>query len=1468
MKKALALLICVFACGTVALGDGYDYFRNSRYPGGLREDVSLDRVQQEGGSAGAYLRRVVHWWPKKGVDIVEVPEGVPLRTWTFQTTEDERTLEMGYLAKWRDDSLQGKKQFKAHLLGFRGIGSEIGNPFNPRPHSSEKKPKDHWCPSVVLRLEDGRKRCFDGDSFCDADQEYILKLYVEEMTRVHDTLVDINYKTQSSGDDTPRPELRKRGTFRTIGELYVPGSFLVDSRHYSVDAGSQSPIGGFSPWVSAADKEGTTQYRAATMGVFEDFWAYLEYAGMYMFGWNERGMPNRYYVEVPGTMRDGFGEIGGYAGGGGGGCAIRGAGWDLLFHEWGHGPGGTWGDWGIGGGETCSDSYPPAVKPAGTTKVQHQVDRPYKNLYHGGYPGCLIPTTIGDDPNWGYAFIGPISKLACKEDKTPFHTIARLGFLRGMWTKEDAIRGMGDTIAQIGSRLAEFDYEMQAGFRKMYAAPVRQFLYCLDREEGLYRCNMAQAPEPFGSNHILLMAQPGAKKITVDFRGHHDPATHADWRACIVTVDDMGRCRYSPLWNKGTMSMEIKDGDQRHWLAVTATPTALPVGMRGLSLTKIYEGDYAYRYPYDVKLTGCRPSGPNLGIGTNANWDLIGPDYYTTKVIDGGPRGMYFDWPHPEDTPQYARMKERLESLIERYPAFAKQLVDPKATKSYGWLHNRMITGGLLQATRAKYLLKGAVGKRHPNGGGWVARGCRVDPTAYVGPNCMVLDGAQVLDNAILEDNSIVSGKDVIVKDNARLYGGAVVCGAAEVSGFARVSRNISNRKVHQDQRNVDGVMVPEYKPYPDAPIKRDTPERRTYCYLGGYAGLEANYGMDRPETVLLEDLFQERGQPFGDLLDYSGVMTGRPGFVVDGEHRGYTFNGRGQYGELGPMVADYGQITVDVALKLEGGGERTIFDFGSSEDNCYKLVAGPSGAISLVTIVDGKKEALTAAAPAKGKWTTVRVEIDGRTMAILYDGKKVASRQSTFRPADVFPGGCDKRNFIAATRDGKNCFQGEIDYVRLYSTVYDDFAKEGIVPEVSSRRVDESFFDRFDEFHELNAQRLAEWRTSGKKLAIDDSRLTTWLRQTEEYKEKYEELGESATGDLKQQHEAAREKHEERCNQLREQFDARPEVADRNAKVREIDERMNKLRRQLDENNTALNDARKTMEEARQAVREIENTARKAVQEQTEELNKRLGELNKKHHELVEAARAGDEQFQAALGAEEAYRKQIAELPKDTPQYKRESMHRKLGKLGGKRHRHSMRIEQAPNVLASRERVDSLRNKINGIQRAAIESAPGYRKAQSTLKVLETAYRELERGRHDDPRLKAMYAERKQHDPRYDREAFVREGAKKEADAVKKLEVAIKQQHERVQMLHNADEFYGIDAWGSGTFERALEAYAKQFRPFSITEDETTLRSVLSIQQSKWATEVNWEDTKKDREKLAPHELQWLKRMKPWEFE
>ncbi len=84
MKTKLLLTVVVVVCAYAsAAAEEHDYYKYLRYPKELVPGVGRDKVQQDGGpKAVGYRRRTVQWWPRKGQDIVDVPEGTPLRTWT------------------------------------------------------------------------------------------------------------------------------------------------------------------------------------------------------------------------------------------------------------------------------------------------------------------------------------------------------------------------------------------------------------------------------------------------------------------------------------------------------------------------------------------------------------------------------------------------------------------------------------------------------------------------------------------------------------------------------------------------------------------------------------------------------------------------------------------------------------------------------------------------------------------------------------------------------------------------------------------------------------------------------------------------------------------------------------------------------------------------------------------------------------------------------------------------------------------------------------------------------------------------------------------------------------------------------------------------------------------------------------------------------------------------------------------
>ena len=85
-KRVCVLCLMLLVLAPSAGAGQYDFFAGARYPGaGRAPGVDLYKVDQTGGPAAAgYQRRVVNWWPRKGVDIIEAKDGMPLRTWTMR----------------------------------------------------------------------------------------------------------------------------------------------------------------------------------------------------------------------------------------------------------------------------------------------------------------------------------------------------------------------------------------------------------------------------------------------------------------------------------------------------------------------------------------------------------------------------------------------------------------------------------------------------------------------------------------------------------------------------------------------------------------------------------------------------------------------------------------------------------------------------------------------------------------------------------------------------------------------------------------------------------------------------------------------------------------------------------------------------------------------------------------------------------------------------------------------------------------------------------------------------------------------------------------------------------------------------------------------------------------------------------------------------------------------------------------
>jgi len=1077
MKTTLILTAAVV--GWVSAGgaaaENYDFYIGLQYPGAkLRPGVELYKVEQAGqGDPKAYERREVNWWPRKGVDIIEVKRGMPLRTWTRLTGEP--------------------KQFEAHLVGFRGMGNTMSSKFNGDGGPIE--------PAVVLRLPDGRKRCFVRGTFGEEDKEYVMDLYVREMQRIA-AGIDKTKRTKRPNADIHWPNNAKPGE---------PGTMQVECEHFIWISGSQAGSEG-DPWVNDKAPDKAQWYRDGSIKCAEYWWALNEYAGNLMPYW-DRKEKFKHEITVAGTKRDGHEFIGGYAGGGYGGCILKGAGggpWAPgLWHEWGHGclPNPLR----IGGGEAQADMHQCLADPS-MLKGNHHLKAPWRNIFNGsmGYGYTMFYNITCDDPNWGYAWFTCLPHGA--EESSMFQTVARVGQQRGLF--KNGIRGLGDMVGEYGARLATFDCELEDLFRRHYFAPTRSWLETVDRDKRIYRIPWEEAPEPFGVNIVRLVVDESAREFEVNFSGLHDPDFYSDWRACIVAVGADGKRRYSPMWNKGRMTMKCQTDDRAYWLTVAATPTAMYTGRLA---PNIYSGRHAYRYPWSVQLSGARPG-----------------------------------------TPRHIR--------------------------------------GEMDLTKN--------GKRHANGGGWVADTATVTATAFVGPDAMVLGDAQVMDRAIVEDYAVVEDRTV-VSDHARVGGRAVVSGTAKVNGYSRTWSSVG-----------------------DLDMADILPKRLGAEGLHKF-GLWANYAMDRDENTLLEDWYRfahgadrRYGKHLGTNLD--GYLIGWPEFVADGDHRGFRFNGKTQYGELCPRLADLGAITVATTVKWEGQGAQTIFDFGVSAANRLVLKTTPGGTPELAVTVGGKPAVVLTAKKAlpRNEWADLRVEIDGAKAALWVGPDKVAEKSSTVRPCDVFQGGEEKRNFLAASRDGTGHFMGIIDRVVVYHTVHEDFGKIPEPTRDAPRRptleVIEKIKEGYGDVEELNKKIAAKAREMSEPYAEFQKQIDARIKELQERDTAFE----AANVKLKTIEEAlGKRKHE-----MGMEFDELPETVKAKAEIYELRKQSSEIRTQIgklqserlekDEELTATQAEKKDAEEE---VRAQDKQLRAAFEKRADvvEERKAIAEQRKQPDEL-----------------------------------------------------------------------------------------------------------------------------------------------------------------------------------------------------------------------------------------------------------
>jgi hypothetical protein len=368
---------------------------------------------------------------------------------------------------------------------------------------------------------------------------------------------------------------------------------------------------------------------------------------------------------------------------------------------------------------------------------------------------------------------------------------------------------------------------------------------------------------------------------------------------------------------------------------------------------------------------------------------------------------------------------------------------------------------------------KGVTGKRHTNGGGFVADTAKVDPTAYVGPNAMVLDNAKVLGNARIGDYAVVMG-NAIVKDNARVSGHALVKDNAQVYGNGKVRDWATvggNWKVYENGRAIERCfLLDRGELHGNATIKGNVPDYGG-AKVSGYAikegdcansanidhqvlmcwvwGIDQNYADSRPDTGGLYCNYTFERESTIYALDTFGLvhgyLMGNPKTFDTKENIHGTalqLNGKNQYVELKRDVFDFKDTTIAVWVKWAGGpADQRIINWGDGKLKYAYLTPkdAATGKVKFVISNNGKsaEQSLTGTSSLPiDKWTHIAVTLNGDTGTLYIDGKPVATNtKMTLDPDMVLAenslAGIDY-TFIGRGVKG-NYFAGLIDDFRVY---------------------------------------------------------------------------------------------------------------------------------------------------------------------------------------------------------------------------------------------------------------------------------------------------------------------------------------------------------------------------------------------------------------------------------------------------
>lgn len=606
--------------------------------------------------------------------------------------------------------------------------------------------------------------------------------------------------------------------------------------------------------------------------------------------------------------------------------------------------------------------------------------------YYAAWPFLQYLTENPDDlAGYGNSFVKTMLQEG-QVDEYPFDMVERL-----------ADADMKDTLGHFAKHMAGLDFKNGDAYRarlnELLSAGSwnwQQIYTMLEPVAGLdntYQVPTERAPQYAGLNIVPLAVTGNTVSATLN------PLTNitgADWRACIVQQKSDGSCVYSDLFSDGeTCTVSVESDASAVYLTVIATPDLDTVTKVGL------------------------PYGPDSEFAEN-NYPFTEKEQYPYSVTfnDG------------------VRIQQRTVTTGNNW------------WESY---HN------------------------HSNGGGLVSDSANVAETVYVGPDAKVLGSATVSGNARIEDYAVVQD-NASVSDNAVIVGYAIIAENGKVSGNARVDDTamvMGKAQVSGNAKVIESACV--YGTYTMTDYA--TAKGMAFCMangsISGQGTVDGDYYDDGGKYVAKGTAYGwVSAQSYVDALTYTDKLIYGYEFSEDCTYSSadkytstyasavgaplweasrtsgsgvVTLNGKGQFVTLdrSMLYTDNMDLQISVLPRSSASGQ-TILHLGNS--SAYiKLVSANESGYPEITFTDGKtSEKLTASAPLNlGEWAVMRVVINNSEAQLIINGETAASCSLNIHPDDVanavLTSDSTAAYRIGADSSAENCFNGSVDFIRLY---------------------------------------------------------------------------------------------------------------------------------------------------------------------------------------------------------------------------------------------------------------------------------------------------------------------------------------------------------------------------------------------------------------------------------------------------